>query len=155
MQSLSSPPVLALAFGLEFEDLYEHDGLRRLDAVFLAELAVAEPLLAHRLATARSAPDTLQPLQESQLIIDLAPHLEDFIGLLFGIEPEIRALAERHYELAPLFSCKRLFVQRKAVQKYKAAEAAIFDGDALATSLFDSNSISKVKQGGDERTTKT
>ncbi len=135
MQSLSSPPVLALAFGLEFEDLYAHDGLCRLDAVFLAELAVAEPLLAHRLATARSAPDTLQPLQESQLIIDLAPHLEDFIGLLFGIEPEIRALCERHYELAPLFSCKRLFVQRKAVQKYKAAEAAIFDGDALAVSL--------------------
>ena len=135
MESLSSPPVLALAFGLEFEDIYEHDGLRRLDAVFLAELAVAEPLLAHRLATARSAPDTLQPLQESQLIIDLAPHLEDFIGQLFGIEPEIRALAERHYELAPLFSCKRLFVQRKAVQKYKAAEAETFDGDALAVSL--------------------
>ncbi len=135
MESLSSPPVLALAFGLEFEDLYEHDGLRRLDAFFLTELALAEPLLAHRLATARSAPDTLQSLQESQLIIDLAPHLEDFIGLLFGIETEIRALAEQHYELAPLFSCKRLFVQRKAVQKYKAAEAATFDSDALAVSL--------------------
>ncbi len=138
MESLSSPPVLALAFGLEFEDLYEHDGLRRIDAFFLTELAVAEPLLAHRLAIARSAPDTLQSLQESQLIIDLAPHLEDFIGLLFGIEPEIRALAERHYELAPLFSCKRLFVQRKAVQKYKVAEVETFDGDALAASLFDS-----------------
>ncbi len=135
MESLNSPPVLALAFGLEFEDIYGHDGLRRLDAFFLTELALAEPLLAHRLAAARSAPDTVQPLQESQLIIDLAPHLEDFIGQLFGIQAEVRALAARHFELAPLFGCKRLFVQRKAVQKYKAAEAATFDGDALALSL--------------------
>ena len=33
------------------------------------------------------------------------------------IEDEIRALAARHHDLAPLHSCKRLFVQRRAATK--------------------------------------
>ena len=41
---------------------------------------------------------------------------------LFGIEAEARALAERHNALAPLWSVKRLFVQRRAMHKVKPEE---------------------------------
>ena len=43
---------------------------------------------------------------------------------LFGIEKEAGALAARHHQLAPLYSCKRLFVQRRAMNKVSEAEAA-------------------------------
>ena len=34
---------------------------------------------------ARAAPDGLDRKAESDLLVDLAPHLEDFLGELFGI----------------------------------------------------------------------
>ncbi|MDO8413333.1 MAG: FAD-dependent oxidoreductase [Gallionellaceae bacterium] len=136
MKSLTKKavPDLVLGFGLRFEEIYDRDGLHRLDSSFVSYLAESQPALAERLLAARSALEHEYKLEESQLIIELAPYVEEFIGHLFGIEPQLRALAERHNELAPLFSCKRLFVQRKAVQKYKA-EAATLDGDALAAQL--------------------
>jgi hypothetical protein len=61
---------------------------------------------------------------ESELLVLLAPHVEDFIAKLFGIETEAMALAARHNELAPLWSVKRLFVQRRALHKVKPEDAS-------------------------------
>src|SRR5712691_3777565 len=97
---------LALKYGLSFADLYERDGLVRLD---------------------RKA--------ESDLLVDLSPHLEDFIGGLFGIAGEVRALQARHERLAPLYSMKRLFVQRRAVKEVKEADALQLNGHRLAHEL--------------------
>ena len=74
-----------------------------------------------RLMTARRDPDGLGHAAESDLLVDLAPHVEDFLGELFGIAAEVRALQARHHELAPLYSVKRLFVQRRAVKGVKEA----------------------------------
>jgi len=46
----------------------------------------------------------------------IAPHLDDFLAELFGIQAEFRALAARHHELAPLHTIKRQFVQRRAAK---------------------------------------
>src|SRR5262249_18168965 len=48
---------------------------------------------------------------------------------------EVADLQAAQRELAPLFACKRQVVQRKAMNKYKAEEAASFDGDALRVAL--------------------
>ena len=45
------------------------------------------------------------------------------------------ALAARHHELAPLYSVKRLFVQRRAMNRIKPEEAAQVDGPALEAQL--------------------
>ena len=115
---------LVLKHGLSFADLYDRDGLVRLDRVFVAHLAEADVGLHDRLMTARRDPDAIERLDESNLLVDLAPHLEDFIGELFGIEADVRALQARHHDLAPLYSVKRLFVQRRAAKGLKEAEAA-------------------------------
>ncbi len=128
---------LRLAHGLAFADLYSVDGLARLDSLYLDALAASEPALAERLGAARGAPHSLAPKAESELLIALAPHLEDFIAGLFGIAAEVRALASRHHELAPLFACKRLFVQRRAMRAHGAEEAAGFDPVALESALAD------------------
>ena len=71
---------LDLTFGFSFEDLYQRDGLVRLDGTFLEHLRASDPALFERLTAARSTPDALSRKQQSELIIELAPHLEDFIG---------------------------------------------------------------------------
>ena len=126
---------LHLKHDLAFEDLHRHDGLTRLDAAFVAWLGSVDAELHNRLVTARRDPDALEPKAHSQLLIDLAPHLEDFVGDLFGIETEVRALQARHHALAPLYAVKRLFVQRRAVKGMTPEKAAALDGPALGREL--------------------
>src|SRR5688572_6789268 len=126
---------LALKEGLSFPDLYERDGLIRLDRAFVAHLAAIDVALHDRLMAARAAPDAVDRKTESDLLVDLAPHLEDFIGELFGIAAEIRELQARHDELAPLYSVKRLFVQRRAVKEIKEADAAQLNGPRVGEEL--------------------
>jgi NADPH-dependent glutamate synthase beta subunit-like oxidoreductase/NAD(P)H-flavin reductase len=121
---------LSLAHGLAFADLYSAEGLAKLDAAFLATLA---PELGLHLVAARQSPPAGK--EESTFLIELAPHVEDFVGGLFGIGKELQALAARHHELAPVFACKRLFVQRRALKAYKVEAAETFDGPALAADL--------------------
>src|SRR6185503_8806146 len=125
----------AAGFGLAFRDLYRREGLARLDARFVEHLAATDAALAERLQAARAQPDALTAKQESGLLLALAPHVDDFVGRLFGILPQVRSLAARHHELAPLYSVKRLFVQRKAMHKFNPEAANAFDGAALEREL--------------------
>ena len=78
------------------------------DESFRAELRASEAALDARLTAAQAdAAASLTAKERSELIIALAPHVEDFVGELFGIAPELRALTERHHVLAPLYSVKR------------------------------------------------
>ena len=126
---------LVLGHGLAFEDLYRRDGLIRLDAAFIGHLGAADVALHNRLVTARRDATALDRAAESALLLDLAPHLEDFIGQLFGIGAAMRALQARHGALAPLYGVKRLFVQRRAVKGVTPEAAAAIDGEALAREL--------------------
>src|SRR2546428_390084 len=122
--------MLKLAYGLSFAELYERDGLVRLDAAFLDHLGAAESALRPQLEAAR-ATASLDPKSESALILEIAPHLDDFLAELFGIQAEFRALAARHHELAPLYTVKRQFVQRRAGNKVKPEHIRRRKGFAL------------------------
>src|SRR5689334_22520142 len=98
----TSSDQLDLRFGLSFEDLYHQEGLARLDEIFLEQLRSAHPELARRLLETRTDPGSLPRKQQSELIIEIAPHLEDFLGELFGISPDLRALQAKHHRLAPV-----------------------------------------------------
>ena len=111
---------MLLGFGIRFGDLYERDGLLRVDAAFLGFLGEVDAALRERLIAARDKAPSGR--EESDLLVALAPHVEDFLAKLFGIESEAQALAERHNALAPLWSVKRLFVQRRALHKVKLDE---------------------------------
>ena len=121
-----------LGFGIRFNDLYEREGLERIDAAFLGFLGQGDAALRDRLVAARANPPVTK--EESDLLIAAAPHVEDFIAQLFGIEAEARALAAKHHELAPLYSVKRLFVQRRAMHKVKPEDARP-DGFEFTTEL--------------------
>ncbi len=124
-----------LGFGLAFEDLYRRDGLAAVDGHFLDHLRGADADLHGDLDAARSDPDGLERKAESALLIALGPHLEDFLAELFGVRDALNGLAERHHALAPLYTCKRLFVQRRAAKRVKPEAAAALDGAALEAAL--------------------
>ena len=129
------------AFGLRFEDLYDHHGLALLDANFLDHLTQCNSNIARRLRAARiDAPHSKRPAgltdsNRTALLLELARHLDDFIAILFGIEPELGELQRRHYELAPLYRVKRLFVQRRAAKGSSAAAANALESRALLTTM--------------------
>ena len=82
---------MKLGWGLVFNDLYEREGLLRVDRAFLGFLGETDGALRDKLASSRADP----PLgkAESDLLVALAPHFEDFVARLFGIESEAQALA--------------------------------------------------------------
>jgi NADPH-dependent glutamate synthase beta subunit-like oxidoreductase/NAD(P)H-flavin reductase len=126
---------LTPSFGLAFEDLYTHPGLARLDATFLLQLNEAAPDLHTRLLEVRTNPTALTAKASSELIVELAPHVEDFVGTLFNIDTQLRDLQAHHHELAPLYAVKRKFVQRKALVGQTPEKASEIDGFTVGAEL--------------------
>jgi NADPH-dependent glutamate synthase beta subunit-like oxidoreductase/NAD(P)H-flavin reductase len=124
-----------LGFGLRFEDLYAREGLLRLDAAFRDQLLAADPGLDAQLSEARANPRARTDKERSELIIALAPHIEDFLGEVFGIAKEVQALQARHNSLAPLFAFKRKFIQKRAISGVTSDQAEAIDGPGLAHEL--------------------
>jgi NADPH-dependent glutamate synthase beta subunit-like oxidoreductase/NAD(P)H-flavin reductase len=127
----AAEPFLRLAFGLAFDELYQTDGLARVDAAFSDWLREADANLHAAWSEARAKPAVLAYKAEAELLIAVAPHLDRFVAKLFAIEEEWAELVEGHHRLAPLFRVKRKFVQRRAMLRFKAAEAEALDGAAL------------------------
>jgi len=125
---------LHLGFDADFDDLHDREGLARLDARFVDFIGGRDASLKARLEAARAAPAAVAREAHSELIIDLAPVLEAFVGELFGVQAELDALRGGREALALLYSVKRLFVQRRAVKKY-AAEAETADASDLRRQL--------------------
>ena len=126
---------LHLAFGFTFEDLYSREGLNRLDAAFCRHLGGCDTALRQHLIEARKDPAALSRKQQAELMIAIAPHVEDFVGELFGITAEVRALQARHEALAPLYALKRKFIQKKAISGVTAEKASAINGTVLAGEL--------------------
>ncbi len=129
---------LHLSFGLTFAELYSRSGLEKLDTAFINHLKESNVDLHNRFLEMRAKIVSKQEVEgkdESNLLIELSPYLEDFLAQLFNIQDEVRATQKQHNELADLYLCKRIFVQRRAVKMVKEAEADSIDGEKLAKQL--------------------
>jgi NADPH-dependent glutamate synthase beta subunit-like oxidoreductase/NAD(P)H-flavin reductase len=125
----------SLGFGLQFEDLYTRAGLVRLDAAFLAQFLASDIGLHAQLVDARVNSGARTMKEQSELVIALAPHVEDFLGELFGITKEVEALEARHNALAPFFVFKRKFIQKRAISGVSKEQAEAIDGSGLSREL--------------------
>jgi NADPH-dependent glutamate synthase beta subunit-like oxidoreductase/NAD(P)H-flavin reductase len=126
--------MIPLKFGITFEDLYRRKGLLRLDERFLQSLEFTDSSLHSRLLEARRGV-ALTRGQESELILDLAPRVEDFLAELFGIESAIRQLRHDQAEFANLYTVKRKFIHKRALTGMNGEKAAAIDGAAFETEL--------------------
>ncbi len=98
----------AMLNGFTFSELFQSDGLLRLDQAYLASLSVdlRQQLLDYRADIA--------PENESELLIILAQHLENFLIQLFNIEKEAADIEAKTIAHNPVFAFKKFFVLRRA-----------------------------------------
>lgn len=128
-----SAPILSLSFDLTFIDLYHNSGLEKLDGHFQAFLSKENPEMGAIYQFHRQ--NVTDEKSISELLLAVAPYLEDFIGHLFRIEKSIQALQQQHHHLDAVSQIKRQFVQRRACRHYPHDVAITFDGEQLRQHL--------------------
>lgn len=127
--------MLNLRGGIRFSELYERGGLLKIDALFSSYLEQCDGGLHSRFLHARDSSESLGRRDESALITDLSPHVDEFIGWLFDCSEAIKAGEADHTGLSKFHKVKREFIQRRALKKISPDAATGEDGEALAASL--------------------
>ncbi len=103
--------------GFKYADLNRVRRLVALDNAFLAALDASDPEGGAALRAYRATQGAgLEAVQESDLLLRLAPHVGAFIARLFTIEHEYAALQERLRADAMVFRWKRDFVERRVLR---------------------------------------
>ncbi len=128
-----------LAYGLDFESLYRRDGLERIDAAFIAELQARDPTLAQRLVDVRAAlaaGDASLPYKdEAALLLAVGPHVDAFVGTLFGIAEALADSRASHSALDPLYKVKWKFVKRQAMLRVPPESLVDFDAEGAERTI--------------------
>ncbi|QTS83898.1 Dihydroorotate dehydrogenase B (NAD(+)) electron transfer subunit [Coxiella endosymbiont of Amblyomma nuttalli] len=104
-----------------FSELFNADGLTRLDTSFLKFLKSVDERLQARLLNYRKG-IYLRPEEISQLIIECGPILESFIADLFSIEEAVSCLQAMTLKENPIFAFKKFYILRQARRLLKKAE---------------------------------
>src|SRR5438445_6438864 len=94
-----------------FAELFHSEGLYRLDQQFLNTL---DPHLGKRLMAYRDETAPLTPVEISDLLIECARPLEDFLVNLFDIEEATALAAAKTLSHNPVSAFKKFFVLRRA-----------------------------------------
>lgn len=108
--------------GFTFQELFCAEGLLRLDSIFLTHLFEINSALHENLLDYRAAKQSFSPLHVSELLLALAPILEEFITNLFSIENEAAIAQAQALAYNPISAFKKSFVLRRA-KKNKLPEA--------------------------------
>ncbi len=117
---------LAVA-GFNYSDLYKPEKLKELCEVFYRELGQTDAdLLGALMQYIEARGAGYEKKAESELLVNAAPHLTDFIVRLFGIEEDYAALAGSVKIQDPIWKYK-FFVQRRAIKKFNADAVASLD----------------------------
>jgi NADPH-dependent glutamate synthase beta subunit-like oxidoreductase/NAD(P)H-flavin reductase len=134
-RAAGSRQALELGFGLRFPELYQYDGLERLDRAFLGVIDAVDTELCARLIGARQEGHACDRATQSTIALALAAHFESFIAALFKIATAVDRLQRQHDECATFHLVKRNFVQRRAVKNKTAQDAAEIEGPEVAAKL--------------------
>jgi hypothetical protein len=107
--------------GLAYTDLFILDGLKRLDAEYLRRLKAQDGERHDQLLAVRAG-RVLSPIENSELLLACAPLLDEVIADLFGIRKEIDGARGTTLAHNPVFTFKKLFVQRRARRRLSKKE---------------------------------
>lgn len=110
--------------GFTYSDLYDPLRLKMLAEYFYKEVETADPALGLQYSNYRQG-NSLSPIDESNLIVKLAPYLGRFISRLFQIENSAELEREKANAAKPIFQFKKNFVSKRAVKILKSEEARV------------------------------
>jgi NADPH-dependent glutamate synthase beta subunit-like oxidoreductase/NAD(P)H-flavin reductase len=98
--------------GFRYADLNRVRRLMALDQVFQAELRAADPALAARYEHSRHQHVRGEAKEDTQLLIEVARHLDHFVARLFHIEKEVHELNRRTTDDRTVCEFKKRFLDR-------------------------------------------
>ena len=114
-----SPTALTMPLGVEgfsYADLYLPARLEDLYERFCQDVTAANPELWAEWDAYRAAPDAPRsPVQVSDLIVRMAPHVSRFVETLFQMHGATGALRARTHDLDELFRFKVDFVRKRSL----------------------------------------
>jgi NADPH-dependent glutamate synthase beta subunit-like oxidoreductase/NAD(P)H-flavin reductase len=112
--------------GFTWSDLSKPTGLKRLFDCFCDELQQSDVTLSERYQSYLTNAD-IAAIDESQILVDLAPKVSSFIAKLFCLESQTEQIKANESSLEIISLFKRDFITRKILKKYKAKDVCSFD----------------------------
>ncbi len=112
--------------GFTYPDLYDPLRLKVLAEYFYKEVETADPALGQQYTDYRRG-NGLSPIDESNLIVKLAPYLGRFVSRLFQIGDHAEVDRMKANAAKPIFQFKKNFVIRRAARALKPEEITRFD----------------------------
>lgn len=103
--------------GFQFNELFQAEGLLKLDETFLTYLKTESEFLYQELTAYREKKSKLSPKERSELLIDCAEILEIFLADLFNIAPEVAQAQAKVLSQDPIFLFKQWYVLREAKRR--------------------------------------
>ena len=122
------------ALALDFHDLYNFEGLQKVEVKFHEFFAAKNQEVYNNFIALKNNPASFVKKQQMAILIDAARVVEDFLVYLFNIEKENAALKNEHDLLQKIYFVKREFVQRIVAKKFKEAPINV-DGRRLLEEL--------------------
>ena len=108
--------------GFSYADLHRPERLRDLYETFCIRVEAQEPELWSAWDAYRQAPDAPRsPIERSDLIVRMAPHVSRFVASLFHVDDAWAGIAASTLELDALFRFKVDFVRKRALPLAKGA----------------------------------
>ena len=106
--------------GFTYADLYRPSRLRDLHDLFCSRVAADDPSLWSEWDAYRIAPESVtSPIERSDLIVRMAPHVSRFVASLFNTGAAAAAVKDDTAQLEPLFRFKIDFVRKRALPLVK------------------------------------
>jgi NADPH-dependent glutamate synthase beta subunit-like oxidoreductase/NAD(P)H-flavin reductase len=119
--------------GFTYADLYEPSRLRDLYQVFCERVAAEDPGFWREWDVYRSSPEAVSsPIERSDLLVRMAPHVSRFVAALFRVEAADAGLREATHRLDPLFRFKIDFVRKRALPLVKGGKHVALDAADVA-----------------------
>jgi len=149
---------MKLKHNFSFSDLYNISSLQKLDQIFIEFLQEINPDAGTKLLALRQNQAAYIDKDISNILIEVAKVLEVFIGDFFCIEEQVEELSLSHKQYKNLALCKKQFVQRIALSKYKTREIDFLEVkselekiSSLDEIILASNILSWMEEKNEER----
>lgn len=121
--------------GIKFEDFFSLSGLIKLDQNFLSYLSQQDFELYAKYVHYRSEVLKVDAPATSEVLIEVAKYLDDFLAEIFCIQTENDASKRKHLKFNAIYECRRKFIQRYALVKYPSDKLASFSYNVVREKL--------------------
>ena len=104
--------------GFTYADLHEPRRLADLTRRFDAGLRASDAPLFEAFDAWRRDPSRLGPVEQSHLLVKVAPHVSRFVATLFGVGAALDSVRARTIADTPVMTFKKEFVQRRVLRRW-------------------------------------